>query len=266
MRFLPLAVLLAACLPAGASAGPPALDADRVIKAQPRYASEQPFYALLALGAAAETRLWIVVDGDDLYVDRNGDRDLVDEGEKVTAVASPDDAAGLVSRSRTWSVPELAVSSRYTDLKVRFSLVNPQWSPAAVAGNRRQMRAFMRAVRETPHAQLSNVSVMIDRTREQQSLNTTFGTSPETAPIFHMDAPLTLGLVEAWAPYELWRERDEQRLAVAVGTPGVGPGSFSFLRYAELPADLQPSVEITFPAAPGAAPLAPRRFELPGRC
>ncbi len=57
---------------------------DRRIEREPKYQSK-PAYALLVLGAEAQSVVWIVQDGDRLYVDKNGNRDLTDDGEPATA-------------------------------------------------------------------------------------------------------------------------------------------------------------------------------------
>src|SRR5262245_57977636 len=56
---------------------------DRTIAKQPIYQSKAPKYCLLVFGAEAKTRIWLVLDGDVLYVDRNGNGDLTEEGERV---------------------------------------------------------------------------------------------------------------------------------------------------------------------------------------
>src|SRR5262245_26744743 len=67
---------------------------DRTIGREPVYRSGAPKYALLVFGREAETRVWLVLDtprepwGRDgtkniLYVDRNGNGDLTDPGERV---------------------------------------------------------------------------------------------------------------------------------------------------------------------------------------
>ena len=49
----------------------------RLVK-EPTYQSGSPRYALLVIGPGAKDRVWIVKDGDTLYVDRNGNGDLTD--------------------------------------------------------------------------------------------------------------------------------------------------------------------------------------------
>ena len=60
---------------------------DREITKEPKY-QNQPRYALLAFGPKADRLAWLVMDGEDiLYVDRNGNGDLTEEGERVAVDA-----------------------------------------------------------------------------------------------------------------------------------------------------------------------------------
>src|SRR5262249_22450080 len=55
---------------------------ERTVPREPAYQG-QPQYCLLVFGPAAETRVWLVRDGDVLYVDRKGTGDLTDKGNAV---------------------------------------------------------------------------------------------------------------------------------------------------------------------------------------
>src|SRR4051812_25082918 len=57
---------------------------DRTIRKEPTYQGK-PKYCLLVFGPEAVHRVWLVHDGDTLYVDRNGNGDLTEPGKKVTA-------------------------------------------------------------------------------------------------------------------------------------------------------------------------------------
>src|SRR6266404_834536 len=82
LRVAALAVLLFA--PVAASAADPDLKkVDRTIGREPAYVSKQPQYCLLVFGPKATTRVWLVIDGDFLYIDRNGNGDLTEPGERV---------------------------------------------------------------------------------------------------------------------------------------------------------------------------------------
>jgi hypothetical protein len=80
-----LAAILGLSLVAVAS---PALDLttiDRTIGKEPVYESKEPQYCLLVFGPEAKVRVWLVLDGDVLYVDRNGNGDLTDPGDRMLA-------------------------------------------------------------------------------------------------------------------------------------------------------------------------------------
>ena len=83
--FLTMIVLsLFFAFPASADDSPVDLtNVDRTIAREPDYQS-QPYYALLVFGPQAKQRSWLVIDGDSIaYIDRNGNGDLTDAGERV---------------------------------------------------------------------------------------------------------------------------------------------------------------------------------------
>ena len=78
----------------------------RLVK-EPAYTSASPRYALLVIGPEAKDRVWIVKDGDTLYVDRNGDGDLTDPGEKVAATKG-----GSAEDGYSFAADELSVGGK----------------------------------------------------------------------------------------------------------------------------------------------------------
>jgi len=58
-------------------------DTDKTIAHEPKYQSDAPKYCLLIFGQEAKVRVWLVLDGDILYVDRNGNGDLTGAGNKI---------------------------------------------------------------------------------------------------------------------------------------------------------------------------------------
>src|SRR5262245_9126686 len=57
---------------------------DRTIGKEPAYESQsKPKYCLVVFGPEAKTRIWLVLDGDVLYADRNGDGDLTGKDERI---------------------------------------------------------------------------------------------------------------------------------------------------------------------------------------
>ena len=84
MKMFTILTALAALLLGVAPAG--AVDytkIDRTIAKEPKYQGK-PQYALLVFGPDAKVRVWVVVDGDNLYVDRNANGDLTEDEERLT--------------------------------------------------------------------------------------------------------------------------------------------------------------------------------------
>jgi hypothetical protein len=57
---------------------------ERKLKSEPRYQGI-PKYALLVVGTEGKIRIWMSLDGGVLYVDRDGDGNLGEEGERFPA-------------------------------------------------------------------------------------------------------------------------------------------------------------------------------------
>ena len=76
----PLAVLL---MLSAASWSADLSKIDRSIAKAPRYSAATQYYALLVLGDDANYRVWFVLDGNTLYLDKNGDGDLRGSGERI---------------------------------------------------------------------------------------------------------------------------------------------------------------------------------------
>src|SRR5262249_6781113 len=55
---------------------------DRTIVKEPAYKAK-PKYGLLVFGPEAKSRVWLVLDGDVLYADKNGNGDLTEKDERI---------------------------------------------------------------------------------------------------------------------------------------------------------------------------------------
>ena len=239
---------------------------DRKIAKEPKYVAAEQYYALLVLGAEPQKRVWLVADGESLYLDRNANGDLTEEGERFP-LSSTGDPDHFVTRWREWKVPGLTESDRYSDIRVRIGSLSSTWRPAGDARNHVYLNRFMDAAARTPHANLSNIHVTIGGSRTQ-FCNAMFSTAAATAPVFQMDAPLTVGVIEQLTPHVFDRSPGLERIQVAVGTPGWGgdqPGCFSYLMYEGLPDAARPVLEIEFPGADGKL-LPSRRYPLDEKC
>lgn len=95
---------------------------ERTIKKEPAYRSKAPRYGLLAFGPSPAERVWLVCDGDLIYVDRNGNGDLTEPGEKV---AADKPRAGFTEEEGyTFSVGDVSLGGR----------THKGCSPSAAAG------------------------------------------------------------------------------------------------------------------------------------
>lgn len=67
-----------------------AIDYDKVARPllkEPAYKTKKPSYALLLFGPEAKLVVWAVLDGETVYIDRNGNGDLTDDGERFATEA-----------------------------------------------------------------------------------------------------------------------------------------------------------------------------------
>lgn len=77
----------------------------RPLLKEPDYRADSPEYALLLFGARADLRVWMVLDRDAVYLDRNGDGDLTQDGERFAStndcrnvtITSPDGARYVIT-------------------------------------------------------------------------------------------------------------------------------------------------------------------------
>ncbi|HMC65115.1 MAG TPA: hypothetical protein VKI65_09250 [Gemmataceae bacterium] len=225
-RYLPALLLLTLAGPAGAAVDLSKID--RTVPKEPAYQSKSPRYCLLVFGPEALTRVWLVLDGDRLYVDRNGDGDLTQEDEHV-AVSYTKDNEGQSAQIEVGKIAAKAGVPPNTQLTL-------SWSS-------RRTRIYCEAEgRPWQRAGL-------DASGELQ-----FSSQAKTAPIVHFYGPLSLSPDE---PYTLERGGKATEFYLLVGTPGLGKGTFACMGYQDVPKDLHPVAEITFPAKnAGAAPIA----------
>jgi hypothetical protein len=199
---------------------------DRTIAKEPAYQSKSPSYGLLVFGPEAKSRTWVVLDGDVLYVDRNCNGDLTEDGERLV-IKNP-------KRNRDKKKPgtSSAVDSVSVVIKDRDG-----------AKHRLTFR-------------LTNTGVGIDaKCHGSQYVGSTyrddlvFAARPQDAPIVHLNGPLTLQLVD---PPRQWSPGESVDLVVLFGTPGLGKGTFAYMIQG-FPS--RPTAEIQFPAKdPGAKP------------
>jgi WD40 repeat protein len=247
---------------------------EKSIGKQPAYRTETPQYGLLAFGPEGKGRVWVVLDGDTLYVDRNGNGDLTDPGEKVAAkppVRPRDD-----SDPYQFEVNDLTVGGRVH--KALYVLASPL-ATYKDSGFGKTDR-FKTALARNPKAMVFTVTCDVDVPGMKGGgtggrlhfmagpidLNglLEFGTKPADAPVIHLGGPLQLTF---YADLPTARVGRGSEWALVVGTPGVGPGTFAMLGYdGTIPKGVKAVAEVTYQPAKAGDPPLKVRTELNDRC
>src|SRR5215472_15887430 len=109
-----ISFLLIASAMAFSAQGADVTKIDRTIGKEPAYKSA-PKYCLLVFRPEAKTRVWLVRDGNVLYVDRNGNGDLTGPGARLAGEKCPD---GI--KWRVGDVREREAKTAHKDLLVWF--------------------------------------------------------------------------------------------------------------------------------------------------
>jgi len=217
---------------------------DRAIAKEPAYRSKTPLYSLLVFGPNAKTRVWVVLDETDLYVDTNGDGDLT-----AATKHFPKDGKGFKpfeitdgDRKERYKITSIGVH-RTEDKKRVFLMVS-----AEVVGKYKQY------CDSTPAGHLRD------------------------APVSHFHGPLRLGLRESnWVcNQKLMAGAKPGELYAWVGTFDKANGCWvvvsntvidrSDYQRKDFPTDIHPVAEVEFaPKQPGGKPIR-ERYELAERC
>ncbi len=209
---------------------------DRTIGKEPAYETK-PKYCLVVFGPEAKTRVWLVLDGDVLYADRNGDGDLTAKDERLPKTHSLQEAfqAGTI----------LAHNGESFSLKVE---VKP-----GREGQETSYKIFSSPQKGKGFYQRTDGVLL-------------FADKPREAPIVHFGGPLTLTILDWHKPLQprrLTRLQDNP-LSILVGTPMFGGKHEAFATvyqsFRELTGgDNFPVVEVRFPGKDsGAKPISTR--------
>ena len=222
---------------------------DRSIAKTPDYQSTSPKYCLLVFGPEASTRVWIVRDGDVLFVDRNCNGDLTEPDEKVVGKRE--------EHSTRFDVGEIRDGTlRHQDLEV----VN--YDAKATLFGKEKYRINVNV--ECPdRAHIVSGTHIRQRARGADSRGLLqLALRPEEAPVIHFGGPWS---IEARTSSLTIGATSE--FSLRFGTPGLGSGSFASVLYeGVVPEDVFPELDFTFPGKdPGAKPMT-RRHALKFRC
>jgi hypothetical protein len=261
-----LSILMLLALSSAAAEAVDLSNIERRIAREPAYRSK-PKYCLLVLGPEAKTRVWLVQDGDTLYVDRNGNGDLTDAGEKVAAEKSEDAEEGVYS----FKIGEIRDGARlHKELQVYVSkidhLAEQEERVKALLAKNPKARGYLILVEvETPGHKGSAPGGRIQQQSSYVDVNGVFQFSdkPQDAPVLHFGGPWQVTLFGR-QQLKIGRETD---VVLSVGSPGVGPGSTTWIAYENaIPEKVHPTLGVVYPPKrPGDPPLR-EHYELKQRC
>jgi hypothetical protein len=268
--------LVAGCLTVGlaAAADPPKVD--RTIKKEPTYQTKAPKYGLLVFGPEAADRVWLVWDGEALYVDRNGNADLTEPGEKVAAEKPRHGRPRGEEDDYSFDVGELTVGGRTH--KGFTVLASPL---AALGGPSFQAIPSVKAARaKDPKAVAFWLGVEVEQPGMKGGgfggrLRYRVGPLDANGPLVFADRPADAPVVHFGGRLEVTFDAEPPALRVGresgftlvVGTRGEGPGTFAALGYeGTIPKGACPVAEVTYPPAKPGDPPVKEKYEIKERC
>ncbi len=211
---------------------------ERKIAKEPAY-QLQPKYLLLVYGKYAQTRVWLVLDGETLFVDSDGSGDLTANGKRFDKPAKLDKApAPALTEVATY--PEIEISEPDgLKHKLTVSISRPQglWSISS-HGQYQQWAGNVTDGKLKP----------ADRRQD--------------APIVHFNGPIRFFLAERDRPETQslpirFVAGRENPLKFRLGTPGLGAGTLAHFNPALLPKNSKllggqsPVAEVEYLPTPG---------------
>lgn len=212
---------------------------DRKIAKLPKFTSEKPGYCLLAFGEKADVKVWVVLDGDTLIVDANGNGDLTDDAP----------------------------------VKANASMSNPPkgyvFEAGRVGGEKDEQKWTLGVSTVTVGASQPAAILMVTREgstpQKVGPMDFRFTDTPDAARLVHFGSKVLAVRPSITMPSVL-SDSEKVDFRVQVGTPGVGAGSFASVTNDGLNKKANPVAEFTFqPAKPGDKPVVVKA-ELKERC
>ncbi len=236
---------------------------DRTIRKEPAYQTKTPYYCLLVFGPAAKTKVWVVLDGTDLYVDTNGDGDLTAPAKRF-----PKDGADF----KPFEIADAAGTDRYLVRRIDVDRDN-------------QFDLILEIDVETKGRFFQRSSPMLTVPKETAKAHPQHGlpllsTRAHDAPICHFNGPLTVDVKRVF-----WESREElvagdhpADLHLWVTTFDRAHGCLVIISSIDIPqTDLRPGihhvpaeafpvVEVEYPPRQPGSPPVRERYELRERC
>jgi hypothetical protein len=247
---------------------------DRTIRKEPAYRTKTPKYGLLAFGPEGKDRVWLVRDGDTLYVDHNGNGDLTEPGEKVAAEKKP--GRDPEEEGARFDVGDVTVGGQtHKGLAVSFAPLKrysdgtlAKW-PGAKAALAKDPKAAVVRINldvQVPGMKGGGLGGRLSFDVGPFDLHGVlcFADKPAEAPIVRLGGPLQ---VTFYGELPSLRVGRGSALVLVVGTPGVGAGTFAMLGYEDtIPATAKPVADVSLPSSKPGAPPRKEKWVIKDRC
>ncbi|HLN31059.1 MAG TPA: hypothetical protein VK395_25185 [Gemmataceae bacterium] len=254
---------------------------ERSVGKEPAYASGEQRYCLLAIGPNAEHRVWLVVDGDVLYVDCNGNGDLTQPGKRFSLPKFQREGKCPFLEWRELDTgPILAGPPRYTHLTIAQKRRRLDLQPTSKSEEDLRQR-IQQEFQET-HELISycvEITISLGSGHSEAKADDAhlklltfadpagaliFSKRPQDAPIIHFDGALSVQI----QPNQHLRRGDMVQnlkaqlgslnayfIRASIGTRGVGPGTFAYVSPDDFPDGHHPKAEVRFQSATKGNPI-----------
>ncbi|MCI0652469.1 MAG: hypothetical protein L0Z55_11375 [Planctomycetes bacterium] len=252
---------------------------ERRITVEPVYDTSAQQYCMLVFGPEARHRVWLVFDGDSLYVDRNGNGNLTEPDECLKAPDFTPTRHPFREKQRSIVVGNIAVGDQvhtaFTVSQIQYRR-EPDASNFAITDDRGDLASIWRQV---PNGLVYKLSIELDaicygRFKDLEGKRILHSTKPfpeplafaeraDNAPIVHFGGPLVLRDASRGV---LYRRPESTKMFVGLGTAGLGPGTFVNAGHELVPQGLQPAVTVEFPPRSQGEPPIAMTFVLEERC
>jgi hypothetical protein len=198
-----------------------------------------PRYCLLVFGRRdVKARVWLVLDGETLYADRDGSGSLTDPAKAVSAVKHEQGTKD--AQHRSWAYPVGDVTPGGLEKHTGLEVARYQ------SGDDEPIyKIYVRS---------------FGKTLQYAAGRNLFSKDRGAAPVVHFGGPV---LPKAVRYHGLSADGSEQELHFCVGTPGLGSDSFASVSIDGVPFHVHPVVRVRWPAG---SPEVEDRFLLKDRC
>jgi hypothetical protein len=203
-------------------------------RVEPKYEST-PYYlrAIFGFGPQPNDPIWIVYDGRNLYIDRNGNGDLTDAGEKV--VGSETEKGKPQS---WWQIGNLG-----------------EGTPSIASGGMYESRG--RQVVQIHFAATDN------KLYSGRNTYPAVTTDPAKSLIINYTGPLTVGL---YRPDLAFKKSKEEEFYYVLGTAGRTKHEFASINRDKVPATAYAEMTITFPPKEAGKDPVVKKYTLKSQC